>query len=450
MFDRDGSLEKVDVARGIREPGDVLSFADQAAEFLDKANANLQPELLASEDARALLEVYARAGRLAAFGIASLSRKLDDAAALAQVTGTSFGKAKATVATGKALAESEELGAALQHGDISLDQAAEIASAEQSCPGAAPGLIEVASKEAFHVLREKARKVKLEAEATRDLFARQKAARSSRTSTDELGMIHIDLRFEPHVGAPIMARAEAHAARLARRARAEGKEPEPFACYLADAYAEMLSEGNTVKGSSTRPDLVVLVGHEVIKRGWTDVREGEVCKIPGIGPISPAAAKAIAQDAFLTGVFYDGKDLRNICRYTRHIPIEVRLALELGPPPGFDGVRCVVCGNRLKNQIDHIEPRAANGPTSNANLGPLCRDCHDKKTEEDRRAGKLKPGATPTRSDRPEPATKSKRKNRRAGKVKLGGTPMGTDPPEPAPKPKRKNRRAGKLKPGGT
>ena len=28
-----------------------------------------------------------------------------------------------------------------------------------------------------------------------------------------------------------------------------------------------------------------------------------MCKIPGLGPVSPAAAKEIASDAFLTGVF---------------------------------------------------------------------------------------------------------------------------------------------------
>lgn len=87
----------------------------------------------------------------------------------------------------------------------------------------------------------------------------------------------------------------------------------------------MLS-GSDVKGPAKRPGMVVLVSHEVAKRGWNDVREGEVCKIPGVGPIAPERAKEIAQDAFLTGVSFDGKDLRNIKRWTRNIPVEVRLA----------------------------------------------------------------------------------------------------------------------------
>jgi 5-methylcytosine-specific restriction endonuclease McrA len=135
----------------------------------------------------------------------------------------------------------------------------------------------------------------------------------------------------------------------------------------------------------------VLVSHEIAARGWTDVKEGEVCKIPGVGPVSPAVAKRIAADAFLTGVFYDGKDLRNIRRWTRSTPIEVLLALELGDPPQFDGVRCVQCGNRFRTENDHLEPHNVGGPASTDNLEPRCWSCHKAKTERDRKAGKLRP-----------------------------------------------------------
>lgn len=131
------------------------ALIDQAIELLEKANADLQPELLSAPVARRLLASYARARRLVDFGITGLSRKLDDASELARVTGTSMGKAKALVSTGKVLATSAELSAALQQGDISLDQAGEIAAAEESCPGAATELVAVAQKESFHVLKDK-------------------------------------------------------------------------------------------------------------------------------------------------------------------------------------------------------------------------------------------------------------------------------------------------------
>ena len=234
-------------------------------------------------------------------------------------------KAKETVATGKVLDDSAELGAALQHGDISLDQASEIAKAEESSPGTAANLVAVATKEPFHVLVDSARKTRL----------------------------------------------------------------EPFERHLADGYATLLSGSG--KGRATRPELVVLVSHEVVKRGWQDLRAGEVCKIPGVGPVSPQVAKEIARDAFLNGVFYDGKDLRHFVRYSKHIPVEIAVALELGDPPDFDGVTCVDCGNRFRTEFDHVEPRSARGPTSNPNLSPRCWSCHQDKTKRDRKTGKYKP-----------------------------------------------------------
>ena len=88
-------------------------------------------------------------------------------------------------------------------------------------------------------------------------------------------------------------------------------------------------------------------------------------------------------------MLYDGVDLRNIRRWTRNIPVEVRVALELGKPPEFDGIRCAVCGNRFRTENDHVEPHVGGNPASLNNLDPLCWSCHQEKTERDRKAGKL-------------------------------------------------------------
>jgi HNH endonuclease len=364
------------------------ALIDQAIELLEKANADLQPELLPAPVPRTLLTAYARARRLVDFGIADLSRKLDDAAELARVTGTSMGTAKAVVTTGKRMAEAGELSAAMQHGKISLDQAAVIAAADESAPGTAAELVAVAQTEGFHVLKDKARKARLEAEQHRDLARRQHDARCARSYSDDLGMVHIHLALEPHVGTPIVARAEAEAARHARTAKAQQRR-EPFERHLADAYASLLAGTGT--GRARRPELVVLVSHEVVKRGWRDVKQGELCKIPGVGPVAPQVARDIAKDAFLSGVFFDGTDLRNFARWSRNIPIEVAIALELGDPPDFDGVCCVECGNRFRTEFDHVEPHVAHGPASNGNLTPRCWRCHQVKTQRDRKVGRLKP-----------------------------------------------------------
>jgi hypothetical protein len=364
-----------------------LSHLDDAAKSLEKANADLEPKLLTIADARDRLEAYARIHKLAAYGIAALAARLDDAPSLARATGTSLPQANETVTTGKVLNDSAPLNEAFRSGAVSLGQATEISKAEASAPGAAGDLLKVAQKKSFSILRQKARKVKLEAERHHDLAQRQHDSRSARSYNDNLGTVNIHLVLEPHVGTPLVARAEAEAARLAKASSKEFREP--FERYLADAYAKLLSGTKTTP--TRRPELVVLVNHEVIKRGWKDVREGEVCKIPGVGPIAPEVAREIAQDAFLNGVFYEGVDLRHFARWTRNIPIGVLIALELGDPPGFDRVCCVDCGNRFRTEFDHLEPPVASGPTSKANLNPRCWSCHRAKTERDRKAGKLTP-----------------------------------------------------------
>jgi len=236
--------------------------------------------------------------------------------------------------------------------------------------------------------------VKLEAEQHRDLATRQHEARKARSHVDDLGMVHIHLELEPQVGAPIAARADVEAQRLARAANAgvseDAGERVPFQRHLADAYASMLA-GGAGKGHAKRPEVTVLVSHSVAKRGWKDVKPGEMCKIPGIGPVAPQTAREIASDAFLNGVFFDGKDLRNFKRWSRDIPVAVRAALELGPPPDFNGIRCRDCGNHFRTEWDHVHPRVARGPTSTTNLEPRCWTCHKAKTRRDRRAGKLRP-----------------------------------------------------------
>ena len=168
-----------------------------------------------------------------------------------------------------------------------MDQATEIARAEKACPGVSSELLAMAHEESFHVLKEKSRKVVLEAEQHRGLAERQHNSRRARSFSDELGMMHINLCLEPHVGTPIVNRAEAEGGRLCREARKE-RAREPFECHLADAYAALLSGG--ASKHPPRPELVVLVSHEVAKRGWKEVRRARSARSPEWGrwlPRSP-------------------------------------------------------------------------------------------------------------------------------------------------------------------
>ncbi|MEA2516496.1 MAG: hypothetical protein QOG16_334, partial [Actinomycetota bacterium] len=81
---------------------DVRSL-DRAIELLEKANADLEPELLDSSGARSVLERYAKARRLVDYGVATVACKVDDAAVVSRATGTPVGHAKATIELGNNL-----------------------------------------------------------------------------------------------------------------------------------------------------------------------------------------------------------------------------------------------------------------------------------------------------------------------------------------------------------
>ena len=87
----------------------------------------------------------------------------------------------------------------------------------------------------------------------------------------------------------------------------------------------------------------------------------------------------------------------------RHIPAELRTALDLGPLPDLAGVSCTEpgCGRTYGLEWDHTQPIAACGPTSYDNLQPRCWPHHQQKTEHDRQVGLIgsRPAARPGRGD---------------------------------------------------
>jgi hypothetical protein len=218
--------------------GMETTLVKEALTWLEKSNADLEPELLSAGGARALLDDYARAEKLAAYGRTVLAQRISDAAEVARATGTSIGKAQAAVDAGTALKDADQVRDAFKGGSISLDQASEIARAENARPGSSDHLLDVADRESFHVLRDRTRRIVLDAEQGSGLAERQRQARRARAFRDELGMVNIHLCFEPHSGTPIVNRAEAEAARLARAvprrparpSRVTSQTPTPGSC----------------------------------------------------------------------------------------------------------------------------------------------------------------------------------------------------------------------------
>ena len=369
------------------------ALLNDAIALLERVNDDLSAVSLSRAQASELLVRYARAEKLASYGRTVLARRVGDARAVAKVTGTPVTAVRRSIDTARVLEASPVLDEAMRSARVSADQAHEIARAETASPGVAAGLVEKAATSSFGSLKDETRRIRLDAQAGDSLASRQREARSVRHWVTDLGMVHLEADLEPHVGARLVNRLE-HAARASDAPRRDQR--------LADALGTLITTDATT-GSSGRTELVVLVSHEVAERGWTGVRAGEYCKVPGIGPISPQAARDLASDAFITAIITDGEDLRELKRWTRHIPIGVRIALSLGDPPGFDGLACVDCGARLGLEYDHQVPFSAGGETSLENLGLRCEPCHLAKTRLEHENGTLKPTRKPTG---PRPATR--------------------------------------------
>jgi hypothetical protein len=372
------------------------SRIEAAIEALEEGLRSLDPDVVDRGLAGRLLSLFSRGERACAGAAAMLALRVGDPRLVARQSGTSMGKARAIVGLSKRLVDTPDLNDAVRRGAVSLDQAAEIAKAETAAPGCAGELVEVARNEPFHVLKARARTAVLE-DRRPGLGARQHAARRAAHHITDLGLVHLEADLEPHVGASIIERLEAEA-----RSLAASDGDTPWSARLADAFAACFDRPGAKR--SGKPEVVVVVSHEVAARGWDEVADGEMCKIPGVGPIDAAVAKEIAEDAFLTGVVCDGKDLRQIRRWTRTIPVEVRLALRLGTPPTFDGPRCIDCGNRFRIEFDHDQPLSEGGPTSIDNLPARCASCHVRKTARDRARRRRLAVASPRRErDSPPP-----------------------------------------------
>ncbi|MDX1690741.1 MAG: HNH endonuclease [Acidimicrobiia bacterium] len=361
----------------------------EAIGLAEQANEGVAGIVREPAETRRLLDLYVRLERLAAYGKATLSARVGDATRLARSQGTSVGAARRAIDTGRALAAEPRLAEATRRGDVSVDQAGEIAAAASADPGALDDLLDTARTESFRTLRDRARSVRLQAGDREALASRQRRARRLRHWIGDGGMVRLDAALEPHVGAAVVSRIEREANRIARRS----EESEPFERHLADGLAASVSGDD----APSKAEVVVLVSHEVVARGWSDVEEDEHCAIPGVGPIAPSMARRLADDAFLTGVVCDGTDLRQMKRWTRSIPVEVRLALHLGEAPGFAGPACVDCGNRFRLEVDHVDPVANGGPTSLPNTELRCEACHRRKTRDDRAAGMLAGSPAPAR-----------------------------------------------------
>jgi Domain of unknown function (DUF222) len=326
-------------------PETLLSMVD---DFL-LALAGFEPRLCSPERCVEVVEVLARVERVCAVARARTAARAAECGAhrgegfrspaewLAHKTGSTAGEAERDLATVSALDGLPCTREALAHGDISLAAAEEIRRTEQHCPGSEQEMVVTAISGDLRATRETGRALRLAAVDPEELKERQHAARSFRHWRDGEGMIRGSFVLPPEVGVPVVHRLDVHTDREFRQAHRAGRV-EPREAYAADALVRSLTGES--KPHALRADIVYVA----------NVDTGQA-HIVGGGPVPMSTVRAAAQGAFVKAVLHDGVRVHTIVHYGRKPPpAHVRTVLELGAPPGFDGVRCADCGSPFRYQ----------------------------------------------------------------------------------------------------
>lgn len=316
----------------------------------------------------------------------------DGAEWMARQVGSSRQSARRALATAGALEALAATREAFVAGELSLEQAGEIARLPEIArsPELEGELLALARTNELRSLRERSRELCAALVDREELHARQRRARHFRHFRDGLGMVCFSGALCPTEGVGFLHRLELAAARARRAARRDGGALESFEAYAADELVALSSSSGGAPPPG-RAELVIVCDLRAWRRGHP--HEGEPCHLLEGGPLSVPLATELAQDAFVKAVTHDGVFIQQVKHFGRHLPAELRTALDLGPVPAFSGAACARCGRRFGLEYDHVEPFANKGPTSYENLQALCWSHHRDKTEEDRQRGLLGPAA---------------------------------------------------------
>ncbi len=369
----------------------MFPLALAAITLLRRAVSSLEPRTFGGDAAARLLKLFAEAERLAAAGKALMARRVEETNAwrggghrtaaswLAATTGSSVGSAIGTLETARRLEKLPATAEAQRAGRLSEAQAREVAAGASADPRAETDLLGAAAREPVAALRQRCQRVKASAA---DEAARHRAVHDSRRLrhwNDPDGAFRIDLRTTAEAGATILANLKPFCDHAFAQARAAGRR-DSIEAYAADALLAMAEAavapgaGSGAGASGPRAMVHVRVDHQALLRGHTEA--GEVCEVPGVGPIPVATAQAWAGDAVLKALVTNGVDVVAVAHAGRSVTAAQRAALDERDPT------CVVpgCTTNVGLEIDHVDGWAVTRTTTLERLARLCRWHHHLKT----------------------------------------------------------------------
>ena len=362
---------------------------------MERVVKDLDPEALSGPGSLELFESFHRIERLAAAGKGLCARQMAASQAwfsgghrspchlMAEVTGSSVRHALDlldAVEAMKALPATEEK---FRSGSLTERQAIEVTSAVVADPESEEELLEVAERDSFLELQQAAARVRAAATDDHERHRRAHRRRHFRNWVDVEGSFRFSGSLTAEAGAVLMAALEPHRQALSRRAaesdRGKRRRRDSDAAVAADALVEMArSATGSLPGDPLRPTPAALVHVRVdlaaMERGHTE--RGEVCEVPGVGPVTVAWVQSLLPDAVVAALLVEDGEVLRVAHLGRFIPAKVRTALVERDRT------CVVPGCSVDSdlEIDHIKPIVAGGRSELANLCRLCHFHHYLKT----------------------------------------------------------------------
>jgi hypothetical protein len=326
---------------------------------------------------------------------------------LARQLGVTIFDARRILGASGALDDLPDTAEAIRQGKLSDGEAEEVADTATKAPGSEKELLDKAAEGDTTKLKAHCRRRRAAAsgdEATRREKIR--AGRGLRFFDDDHGAAHLAGQGLPEMVAEIKAHLRPFIDQAYHQARRDGRR-ESLDAYALDALVNALRAASgahdTTTGGQTatveddtadafpderpggeaddshpprpgrRPpaEVIVLADLGALRRGHTEA--GDTCEIPGVGPVSVAAAIELLGEALVSLVLTDGVDINAVVRLGRHLSPEQRTALLVRDS------HCAVPGCP---QADHLENHhtaayAHSGHTTLPELARVCAHHHD-------------------------------------------------------------------------
>jgi hypothetical protein len=384
-------------------PGIADGLADELGGHVSAVRAlveELDPARVATVDAERLVDSFVALERAAVAGKLLCAARAAESGAwrqeghtsaaswLAGAMGSAVGPAIATLTTAQRVAEMPVLADALRRGELSQAQAEVIAESATAAPGVEQELVDLAARRDLKGLRAEARR--LEASAGLDEFERHAhvhRTRHLRHWREADGAFRLSCRMTEDDGMRVLDAVQACVHKVWEEAVRNQCEDEPLEAHRVDALLRLVNRGDACvwnhrhehgdMASRRVPTVHLRVDASALQRGA--LAPGEVCEVPGVGPVALATARSMLADSMVEVLVTKGVDVTAVAHAGRSIPKPVATALVERDPI------CVVprCNVADGLEIDHYQVAWADGgPSELWNLARLCRHHHRLKTYE--------------------------------------------------------------------